>query len=66
MMLENKITGVRIGVMDMPYRKKSCLVVQEGNRVTKYASFNNDLSAVDFMEILARFMGVSDEEVTKK
>ena len=69
MMLENKLTGVKIGVMDMPGRKKPCLVVntsggdakyQSGNCIVKYASFNNDLSASTFMMILAEFVGAGE------
>lgn len=62
MILENKQSGIRIGVYDMPYRTKPCLCVQDGNRLTKYATFNNDLAANDFMEILAEFMGVTTSE----
>lgn len=47
-----------IGVTDMPYRKKPCLVVQEGNTLTKYASFNNEESAYEFMDLFCEFMGV--------
>ena len=40
-----------IGVSSMPYRKKACLVVEEGNTLTKYATFNNDESAYEFMDL---------------
>lgn len=69
-MLENKATGVRIGVMDLQYRKKPCLVVdttrgqtkyQMDPCITKYASFNNDLAASEFMMILAEFVGAKEE-----
>ncbi len=46
-----------IGIAAMPYRKKLCLVVQEGNCLTKYATFNNDRSAYLFMDIFADFIG---------
>lgn len=48
---------IAIGVSDMPGRKKLCLVVEEGNALTKYASFNNDEAAYAFMDILADFIG---------
>ena len=41
----------------MPGRKKLCLVVEEGNVLTKYASFNNDEAAYMFMDIFADFIG---------
>lgn len=48
---------IAIGVSTMPGRKKLCLVVEEGNELTKYASFNNDEAAYAFMDILADFIG---------
>ena len=62
MILENKQSGIRIGVYNMPYRIKPCLCVQDGNRLTKYATFNNDLAAHEFMKILAEFVGVITSE----
>ena len=56
-----KRTGDRkiaIGVSTMPYRKKLCLVVEEGNTLTKYATFNNEKAAYAFMDLLCDFMGV--------
>lgn len=47
-----------IGVSEMPYRKKLCLVVEEGNALTKYATFNNEEAAYMFMDLFADFMGV--------
>ena len=56
-------TDIRIGVMDMsPARKKPCLVVMDGNKVVKYASFNNDMAADEFMDILADFIGATTME----
>lgn len=58
--LSNK-TGKRkltIGVSTMPYRKKLCLVVDEGNTRTKYATFNNEEAAHEFMDLFCDFMGV--------
>lgn len=52
---ERKLT---IGVSTMPYRKKLCLVVEEGNTLTKYATFNNEESAYAFMDLFCDFMGV--------
>jgi len=71
MILENSQTGVRIGAMYLPGRKKPCLVVdttrgrtkhQHNPCITKYASFNNDFAASEFMMILAEFMGVKEED----
>lgn len=47
-----------IGVSTMPYRKKLCLVVEEGNTLTKYATFNNEKAAYAFMDLFADYMGV--------
>lgn len=52
---ERKLT---IGVSTMPYRKKLCLVVEEGNTLTKYATFNNEEAAYAFMDIFCDFAGV--------
>ena len=52
---ERKLT---IGVDTMPYRKKLCLVVEEGNTLTKYATFNNEEAAYAFMDLFCDFMGV--------
>lgn len=65
MILTNTSTDVSIGVYDMPYRKKPCLAIREGNVLTKYASFNNDLAATEFMEKLRNFIGVEDMEAEK-
>ena len=57
----SKVTGERkltIGISTMPYRKKLCLVVEEGNTRTKYATFNNEESAYEFMDLFCDFMGV--------
>lgn len=48
---------IKIGVAYMPHRKKPCLVIQHGNTVCKYASFNDEYCARAFMDILADFMG---------
>ena len=61
--LKNLETGVEIGSYSMePYRKKPCLCVQDGNVLTKYASFNNAEAAHEFMEILRDFVGACEEE----
>ena len=65
MILTNTSTDVSIGVYDMPYRKKPCLAIREGNVLTKYASFNNDLAATEFMEKLRNFIGIEDMEAEK-
>lgn len=56
-----KMNGDRkltIGVSTMPYRKNLCLVVEEGNTLTKYATFNNEEAAYAFMDLFADFMGI--------
>lgn len=46
-----------IGVdYDMPYRKKPCLVVMQGNEECKYASFNDKESADMFLNLLQKFI----------
>ena len=55
----NKIS---IGVSTMPYRKKLCLVVERGNTLTKYATFNNEEAAYEFMDIFAEFIGAEKIE----
>lgn len=50
------------GVMGMPYRKKPCLAVREGNAYTKVASFNNEQSAEIFMDFVADFFDVKRKE----
>ena len=62
MILTNTNTGVSIGVYNMPYRKKPCLAIREGNVLTKYASFNNNFAAAEFMKKLRNFIGVEDME----
>jgi hypothetical protein len=47
-----------IGVSTMPHRKMLCLVVEEGNTLTKYATFNNEEAAYAFMDLFCDFMGV--------
>lgn len=47
-----------IGVSTMPYRKKPSLVVEEGNTLTKYATFNNEEAAYAFMDLFADFIGI--------
>ena len=59
--LENKLTGVKIGVYKMPGRKKPCLGIKEGSSLTKYATFNNEFAADEFMEKLAEFTNARDE-----
>lgn len=50
------------GVMGMPYRKKPCLAIKEGNTYTKVASFNNEESAEIFMDFVADFFNVKRQE----
>ena len=56
MILVNSKTNTAIGVFDIPGRKKPCLCIRQGNALIKYASFNNDLAATEFMEKLSEFI----------
>lgn len=47
-----------IGIATMEHRKKLCLVVEEGNTLTKYATFNNEEAAYAFMDLFCDFMCV--------
>lgn len=63
--IKNEQLDRTIGVDTMPYRKKLCLVIQEGNQITKYATFNNNESAKEFMIKFAETVGLdweSDKE----
>lgn len=51
------------GVMGMPYRKKPCLTIIEGNVYTKVASFNDEQSAEKFMDFVADFFNVKRREI---
>lgn len=51
------------GMMGMPYRKKPCLVIKEGNVYTKVASFNDEQSAEVFMDFVADFFNVKRREL---
>lgn len=53
-MLERNGTGICID--KMPYRKKPCLCVVEGNVQTMVASFSSDKSADFFREKAMQFM----------
>lgn len=55
---------MKIAAMPFPYRKKKCLGIYDEHTNTWYkvATFNNDESAEDFMEYLARFCGVDMRE----
>lgn len=42
--------GIGVCISYMPNRKKPCLCVEEGNTLTKVASFNNEEAAKWFAE----------------
>ena len=50
--------GITIGMGKMPGLKKPCLYIIKGNCFIKYASFNNEECAREFMDILAEFIGI--------
>lgn len=58
MILENKKTGVQIGVFSLNTLKKPFLGIKTGTKIVKYGSFDNDIKAMEFMEELADFCGV--------
>ena len=47
---------IALGIDYMSERKKPCLVLKEGNIYTKLASFNNEVSARAFMDVLAKLL----------
>lgn len=57
MILENKKTGVQIGVFSLNTLKKPFLGIKTGTKIVKYGSFDNDIKAMEFMEELADFCG---------
>lgn len=54
---------MQISALEFPYRKKKCLGIYDEHTNTWYkvATFNNDESAEDFMEYLARFVGAGNQ-----
>lgn len=54
---------MQISAMEFPYRKKKGLGIYDEHTNTWYkvATFNNDESAEDFMEYLARFVGAGNQ-----
>ena len=57
-------TRMSISAMEFPYRKKKGIGIYDEHTNTWYkvATFNNDESAEDFMEYLARFVGAERRE----
>lgn len=49
---------IEFGVELMPYRKKPCLAIRRRNVVVKYASFNNEYAAREFIDFLAEFFNL--------
>lgn len=58
--LEKK--GIKICITHLPCRKKPCLVVQIDNCIYKVASFNDEISADWFIEILEEMFVERGEE----
>lgn len=53
--------GTIIGAEDwFDMYKKPVLFIEKGNQITKYGSFNNGQSAVDFMDELGKLLGCKD------
>ena len=55
--------GQKIGMMDVPGRRKMCLCVYDHHRNvwTKVATFNNDSMAEYCMDFLAEFVGAKEK-----
>ena len=58
--LEKK--GIKIVITHLPSRKKPCLAVQIDNCITKVASFNSEVEADWFIEILEEMFVESKEK----
>ena len=61
MIIHNSELDISLGVFHLNSHKKPILGVKSGNKIVKYASFDNDLKAEYFMEILINFFGVRQE-----
>lgn len=58
MYIEISKNGMKIICTEFPYRKKLGLgIAVEPNGIAKCATFNNEESAEEFMEYLAKFVG---------
>lgn len=60
-MIGFKSKNISICISHMPYRKKLCLSVLEGNVQTKVATFNDDESAQFFFNKMKQFLDELDE-----
>ena len=50
---------IEIGIAYLTDRKRPCLVIRSNrNEIAKYASFNNEDAAREFMDIFADFLGM--------
>lgn len=58
-----KSKGIKIGVDNLPGRKKPCLYVQIDNCIYKVASFNSEGAAVWFCEIVEEMIGEENEQI---
>lgn len=50
-----------IGVYQFKDRKRPSLCIAEGNKICVYGHFNSDQGADEFMEALARMIGVNGD-----
>lgn len=60
--IKKNIDDTRIGVYEFTDKKKPRLCVVKGNEITSYAVFNSMESAEEFMDELARFLGMKPKE----
>lgn len=61
----NSDKSVKIGVYEMPYRKKPCLCVATDTEIVKYATFNNQEAADRFLCILLDFVNGKTDRIKR-
>lgn len=61
--ITNEAKDMTVCVSYLPGRKKPCLSVIRGNVETKYASFDNEESAYEFIEELMEILNLQKEDV---
>lgn len=54
-------SGVEVGAMNFPDRKKPMLCIKNGERICGYGSFKSEAHARDFMHLLAQLVQAKDE-----
>ena len=54
--------GIEIGVFHSPRLKRAFLGVKKNNEIKKFATFDSELKALDFMNILFDFIGLEEDK----